>query len=136
MRKAKKTLVGIVGSLLVLTCAGICFGEEPAEQREIKVIARKYTFEPKTITVRKGDHVRLVVTAEDVAHGIAIKEFDVDQRIDARQSKVVELRFFGGLTEEEISEVLGVSPRTVSSDWSLARSWLLRELTREKLNDA
>jgi RNA polymerase sigma factor (TIGR02999 family) len=48
-----------------------------------------------------------------------------------RQSKVVELRFFGGLTEEEIGEVLKVSPRTVRSDWSLARSWLLRELSRK-----
>jgi RNA polymerase sigma factor (TIGR02999 family) len=47
-----------------------------------------------------------------------------------RQSKVVELRFFGGLTEEEIAEVLKVSPRTVRSDWSLARSWLLRELSK------
>ncbi len=90
MSKIKKTIVGMVGSLLVLSCAGISFAEEPTEQREIKVIARKYAFEPKTITVRKGDHVRLIVTSEDVAHGIAIKEFDVDQRIDAKKSKVVE----------------------------------------------
>ena len=52
--------------------------------------------------------------------------------LDERQSKVVELRFFGGLTEVEIAEVLQVSPRTVSSDWRLARSWLLRELSRKK----
>ena len=52
-------------------------------------------------------------------------------KLDERQSKVVELRFFGGLEEEEIAEVLQVSPRTVSSDWSLARSWLLRELSRK-----
>ena len=51
-------------------------------------------------------------------------------KLDERQSKVVELRFFGGLTEEEIAEVLKVSPRTVSGDWSLARSWLLRELSK------
>ena len=76
--------------LLFLSCAGISLAEEPEPQREIKVIARKYAFEPKTITVRKGDHVRLVVTSEDVAHGIAIREFDVDQRIDAKKSKVVE----------------------------------------------
>ena len=47
-----------------------------------------------------------------------------------RQSKVVELRFFGGLTEEEIAQVLQVSARTVRSDWSLARAWLLRELSK------
>jgi RNA polymerase sigma factor (TIGR02999 family) len=51
-------------------------------------------------------------------------------KLDERQSKVVELRFFGGLTEPEIAEVLKVSPRTVNSDWSLARSWLLRELSK------
>jgi RNA polymerase sigma-70 factor (ECF subfamily) len=56
-------------------------------------------------------------------------------KLDERQSKVVELRFFGGLTEEEIAEVLKVSPRTVSSDWSLARSWLLRELDKTVTSD-
>jgi len=51
-------------------------------------------------------------------------------KLDERQSKVVELRFFGGLTDVEIAEVLKVSPRTVSGDWSMARSWLLRELSK------
>jgi RNA polymerase sigma factor (TIGR02999 family) len=46
-----------------------------------------------------------------------------------RQSKVVELRFFGGLTVEEAAEVLKVSPATVERDWSFARAWLHRELT-------
>lgn len=45
-----------------------------------------------------------------------------------RQAKVVELRFFGGLTLDETAEVLGVSPSLVSSDWALARAWLYREL--------
>jgi RNA polymerase sigma factor (TIGR02999 family) len=45
-----------------------------------------------------------------------------------RQAKVVELRYFGGLTEEEIAAALKVSPRTVRRDWDLARAWLLREL--------
>src|SRR6185503_15527899 len=53
-------------------------------------------------------------------------------KLDQRQSQIVELRFFGGLTEEEISEILKVSTRTVRSDWRLARSWLLRELDRTK----
>ena len=47
---------------------------------------------------------------------------------DLRKSKVVELRFFGGLTIEETSEVLQISPETVMRDWSVARAWLLREL--------
>jgi len=46
-----------------------------------------------------------------------------------RQAKVVELRYFGGLTEEEIVEALKISPRTVRRDWDLARAWLLRELS-------
>src|SRR5258705_13579392 len=50
--------------------------------------------------------------------------------LDPRQSKVVELRFFGGLTNEEAAEVLNVSVATVRRDWSLARAWLHRELKR------
>jgi RNA polymerase sigma-70 factor, ECF subfamily len=57
-------------------------------------------------------------------------------RLDERQSKVVELRFFGGPTEAETAEVLQILPRTVSNDWSLARSWLLRELRRGRQDDA
>ena len=52
--------------------------------------------------------------------------------LDPRQSKVVELRFFGGLTNEEAAEVLKVSVRTVRRDWSFARSWLHRELVNRK----
>lgn len=47
---------------------------------------------------------------------------------DLRKSKVVELRFFGGLTIEQTAEVLQISPETVMRDWSVARAWLLREL--------
>lgn len=51
-------------------------------------------------------------------------------QLDERQSRVVELRFFGGLSLEEIAEVLQVSVGTVRRDWSLARAWLHRELSR------
>ena len=51
--------------------------------------------------------------------------------IDSRQAQVVELRFFAGLSIEDAAEVLGVAPRTVDSDWKLARGWLLRELSRD-----
>ena len=47
---------------------------------------------------------------------------------DARKVRVIELRFFAGLTVEETAEVLGVAPDTVARDWRLARSWLLQEL--------
>ncbi|HTT61101.1 MAG TPA: ECF-type sigma factor [Bryobacteraceae bacterium] len=49
-------------------------------------------------------------------------------RIAPRQAKVVELRYFGGLTEEEIEVVLTISARTIRRDWDLAKSWLMREL--------
>jgi RNA polymerase sigma factor (TIGR02999 family) len=48
--------------------------------------------------------------------------------IDARRSRIVELRFFGGLTIEETAEVIGVSSGTVRNEWSLARAWLYRAL--------
>ena len=48
--------------------------------------------------------------------------------LDPRQARVVELRFFGGLTIEESAEVLGVSPITVRRDWMTARQWLHREM--------
>ena len=50
------------------------------------------------------------------------------ETIDARAAKVVELRFFGGLENEEIAAVLGISLATVKRDWTLARAWLHREL--------
>ena len=49
-------------------------------------------------------------------------------QFDARQSRVVELRFFGGLTIEETAEALSVSPATVKVDWSMAKAWLRREI--------
>jgi RNA polymerase sigma-70 factor (ECF subfamily) len=49
-------------------------------------------------------------------------------KLDARQSHIVELRFFGGLSVEETSEFLGVSPRTVKRDWAVAKAWLHGEL--------
>lgn len=52
------------------------------------------------------------------------------EAFDSRQSRVVELRFFGGLTEEEISHVLGVSVRTIKRDWNVARAWLYSEIKR------
>jgi RNA polymerase sigma-70 factor, ECF subfamily len=51
-------------------------------------------------------------------------------KIDPRKSRVVELRFFGGLSVEETAEVLQISPETVLRDWKMAKTWLFRELTR------
>lgn len=51
--------------------------------------------------------------------------------LNERQARVVELRYFGGLTVEQAASVLGVSPRTVKGDWRVARAWLQREIRRE-----
>jgi len=62
---------------------------------------------------------------------------DVDEALTAfsqvapRQAKVVELRYFGGLTEDEIVAALKVSPRTVRRDWDVAKAWLLRDLSHK-----
>jgi RNA polymerase sigma factor (TIGR02999 family) len=55
--------------------------------------------------------------------------------VDARKSRTIELRFFGGLSVEETAEVLHVSPDTVKRDWRLAKLWLLRELEGETSGD-
>ena len=50
--------------------------------------------------------------------------------LDPRKAQIVELRYFGGLTNEEIAPILGTSTRTVERDWQFAKSWLTRELNR------
>ncbi len=86
---------------------------------------------------RGGDLVR-VTFAEDIAAadgGFDLVDLDAAlDRLDAESDtdrQIVELKFFGGLTEPEIGEVLGVSERTVRRRWLFARTWLLRELTRD-----
>lgn len=57
-------------------------------------------------------------------------------KLDARQSRVVELRFFGGLSVEEAAKVLGVSPKTVKREWSMAKAWLYGEMKSHHGEDA
>jgi RNA polymerase sigma-70 factor (ECF subfamily) len=52
------------------------------------------------------------------------------QTFDERQSRIVELRFFGGMTEEEIGQSLGLSVRTIKRDWKVAQAWLHAEMTK------
>jgi RNA polymerase sigma factor (TIGR02999 family) len=75
------------------------------------------------------DETAVVSRAPDrsmVALDDALTEF---AKIAPRQAKVVEMRYFGGLTEEEIVAALKISPRTVRRDWDVAKAWLLRELS-------
>jgi RNA polymerase sigma factor (TIGR02999 family) len=88
---------------------------------------------------KRGGERRRITLDEAVAAG---QPLDVDllavdmalERLaqhDPHQARIVELRFFGGLTNEETAEALGISPATVKRSWAVARAWLFRELTRE-----
>lgn len=88
---------------------------------------------------RGGTAVRLslddvqVSAEERAASFVALDEALVRlARMDERKSRVVEMRFFGGMTDEEIAEVLGVTTRTVLRDWKKARLWLYRELSPDQ----
>jgi RNA polymerase sigma factor (TIGR02999 family) len=67
-----------------------------------------------------GNQAKEIVALDDALNGLAT--------LDERKSRVVELKYFGGLTTEEIAEILKISPETVKRDWSFAKNWLLREL--------
>jgi RNA polymerase sigma factor (TIGR02999 family) len=87
---------------------------------------------------RGGDVVQVsldeatVASREPGADLIALDEaLQTLASFDERKSKVVELRFFGGLSVDETAEVLKVSPITVMRDWNLAKLWLLREIAKD-----
>ena len=71
----------------------------------------------------------LAISAEKLEGVVALDEaLKRLERLQPRQAKVVELRYFGGLSVEQIASLLGVSERSVKRDWSVARVWLFREL--------
>ena len=78
------------------------------------------------------DDVVVVATGEDAETDLVALDTALVRlaRIDARKAQIVEMRFFGGLTVEEIGEVLKVSTGTVKRDWRAAKAWLYQELTR------
>jgi RNA polymerase sigma-70 factor, ECF subfamily len=94
-------------------------------------------------TKRGGDSERVffedavVVSEQKAANVIALDEALTRlSEFDPQQARLVELRFFGGLSIEEVAGVLGVSDRTVKRNWNLAKAWLARELGRENPHNA
>ena len=88
---------------------------------------------------RGGNAAR--VPLDDVLLGVQARGIEVlalDQaldslsKMDARKSRLVELRYFGGLSVDETAEVMGISPETAKRDWKMAKAWLFGELTAEK----
>lgn len=72
----------------------------------------------------------LVVVEDQNAHFIALDEaLRVLERLDPQKGKIVELRYFGGLSVEEAAEVMNISPRTVRREWQRAKAWLYRMMT-------
>jgi RNA polymerase sigma-70 factor, ECF subfamily len=80
------------------------------------------------------EQVELPVVIEDPDLVALDEALDALEQFDPRKAKVVELRFFGGLSVEEAAEVLKVSPITVIRDWNNAKAWLYRELTTGPAN--
>lgn len=88
--------------------------------------------------LKRGVDLRIPIDDIDVASappgGIDLVALDEAlatlASLDPRQARIVELRFFGGLTVEETALVIGASERTVKRDWQMARAWLRRELAR------
>jgi RNA polymerase sigma factor (TIGR02999 family) len=80
--------------------------------------AEHVPFDEQQLAVEPG---RDLVALDDALTALAA--------VDERKSQVVEMRFFGGLTNEEAADVLGVSAKTVMREWQIAKVWLLRELT-------
>lgn len=84
---------------------------------------------------RGGNWTRTTLSSRNLRVEVQMGELiDLDEglrrlhEIDERASRVVELRFFGGMTEDEVAEVLDVSTRTVQRDWRKARAWLYKEV--------
>jgi RNA polymerase sigma factor (TIGR02999 family) len=80
------------------------------------------------VSFTEAANVRLGESADVLALDKALRELE---KIDPRKSQIVEMRFFGGLSQEETAAALNVSVGTVRRDWSLGRAWLARELKKK-----
>ena len=88
----------------------------------------------KGATKRGGDARRVPLDALDLSEEQGVDMLELDdalerlRALEPRQARVLELRFFGGLSIEETAAILDVSPGTVKGDWRVARAWLQQEL--------
>jgi RNA polymerase sigma factor (TIGR02999 family) len=89
--------------------------------------AAKRGGEARRVSLNDVDHFVEEQEVDLVALNEALKRLE---RLDPAQGQIVELRFFSGLTIEEIAEVMDISPATVKREWVTARAWLRRELSR------
>ena len=91
-RKPRLIIFGLFSTIAIATLHQPVFAQNSSsEPVEIKITARQFQFEPHTITLQKDRPARLVITSEDVAHGFAIDEFNVSAKIEAKQTKTIEI---------------------------------------------
>jgi RNA polymerase sigma-70 factor (ECF subfamily) len=87
----------------------------------------RITLDEMQIAVEWNDEVDVI------AIDVALSKLEL---LDARQARIVEMRFFSGMSVEEVAEVLNLAPKTVHRDWSMARAWLRRELGNAQRTDS
>jgi RNA polymerase sigma factor (TIGR02999 family) len=114
-------------------CRGQFFGIAAQVMRRILVdAARSRGAQKRGAGVEKVDvEEALAISPEPDRFILALHDaLDAMAAIAPRQAKVVELRYFGGLTEDETAEAMNSSPRTVRRDWQFAKAWLMRDVNR------
>ncbi len=111
------------------------FGVSAQLMRRILVdVARKQSVVNDKIGYRVSIAETLTATTERDADLVALDEaLDELAKFDGRKAKIVELKFFGGLSVEESAEILKVAPITVMREWQKAKAWLYRELSQNRL---
>jgi len=99
--------------------------------------ARTHTAAKRGADLRVELDAALILPQKRSAEVIALDEaLKTLSQIDEQQGQIVEMRFFGGLSIEEIGEVLGISRSTVKREWNVAKAWLVREMRRDTYGEA
>jgi DNA-directed RNA polymerase specialized sigma24 family protein len=96
------------------------------DQRSVDWQSRAHFFGIAAQVMRRilVDHARGLLRDKRGGGQQAVPLDEAMPKLDERQGKIVELRFFGGLTVEQTAELMGISPKTVKRDWSMAKAWL------------
>src|SRR5215472_12066346 len=99
--------------------------------------ARSHAAAKRGANLQADFNTALLVSHERSAELVALDDaLNQLSRIDEQQGRIVEMRFFGGLTIEQIGEVLGVSRSTVKREWNVAKAWLTRQIKRGSVGEA
>ena len=111
--------------------------EEAAAEQQRQRLARQLEKQRKAKAAKRGFGQKVELRGPEPGYFVHVEDWlALDEALtrlteqDARIGRVVEMRFFSGLSEDEIADVLNVNVRTIKRDWSFARLWLQRELTR------